>query len=279
MGNTTFNLSSSHASDAAFQTWAQGVHDGLLAAGMTQTADTGQVDISTMTRSVGPPNGYRCYMMTSGTCVRVRFGTHGSINQPKLTFQAGTGFDGSGTLLNGSTEVQASPGNSTATTGSWRISCDGYGLVVQGWLGDTAHHFMWVVDESRNADGTANNAGLAMQNWYQATNKFVSEVWNGTVWKAISNGGLQYMPFALTAGSSYLDDDNQVSAFPGYISTPDIWPLKMLMAYPYADLSLDTDQQFSFLGATRTYRALGNNYPGADVWGQSALTPLIWWSD
>jgi len=98
-----------NSSDALFRAWAQFVFDTFVTAGgWVQTADTGQVTISTMAHPVGASTqvGYHVYRMadalqaTKPCFVRVAFGSGSAANTPLLTVTIGQGSDGAGNITN-----------------------------------------------------------------------------------------------------------------------------------------------------------------------------------
>jgi hypothetical protein len=97
----------SNSTDALFRAWAQFIDDTfIVTGGWVNTADTGQVTISTMTHPVGASTqvGYRIYRMadalqsTTPCFLRVAFGSGVAANTPLLTVTVGTGTDGAGNI-------------------------------------------------------------------------------------------------------------------------------------------------------------------------------------
>lgn len=102
-----------HDGNAGFQAWATEFRDSLLAVGLIQTGDSGQMNPSTAVRpGVNAYAGYMIFRLNdshqNATPVFMRFqlGTAGSNSAPRIAVQIGTGTDGSGNLTGQTTSVQ-----------------------------------------------------------------------------------------------------------------------------------------------------------------------------
>lgn len=94
-----------HTSDAAFRAWVAEMITQLLAVGLTQTADTGQINTSTVVRTgTNTIAGYTIWRFndtaqsTSPIFIKLEFGTGSTTTQPTMMITVGTGSNGSGTL-------------------------------------------------------------------------------------------------------------------------------------------------------------------------------------
>lgn len=105
----------SNNTDANFRTWINFVHDMMVAAGWSQTADTGQINFATVT-APGASNtkqGYAMYEMTDALAstfpiiVKFAFGSAGAADRPGLWFMVGTHSDGAGNLIDPNDENRA----------------------------------------------------------------------------------------------------------------------------------------------------------------------------
>ena len=121
MANTSFTLTPvDHTSDAGFRTWGAEFHAQLVAIGLTQTSDTGQINWTTVVRpGVGLAGGYEVWRFndtlqsTTPVFIKLTFGTNGTANYPEIWIAIGNGSNGSGTLT-GLTSSSCSCGYSTA---------------------------------------------------------------------------------------------------------------------------------------------------------------------
>lgn len=129
MGSRILNSTAAVSSDALFRAWCGEIKDALLAYGWTQTADTGQINFTTVTRpGTNTYAGYAIFAMgdalqaTSPIFFKFRPGTASSANYPLLECQIGTGTNGSGTLTGNVTTAVGMLLNSTTNPGSICLS-------------------------------------------------------------------------------------------------------------------------------------------------------------
>lgn len=90
-----------HSSDAGFRAWGSELNTKLTAAGLVNTADTGQINWTTVTRaSAGNKAGYEIWRFADSTLyLKIEYGTaSGGAGNPGLWITTGTGSNGSGTL-------------------------------------------------------------------------------------------------------------------------------------------------------------------------------------
>lgn len=126
--NQNFNVTT----DAIWRTWVQFVHDGLAAAGWVQTADTGQINISTAlaTTAVSQNRGYEIWRMadtlqaTKPVFMKLEYGSGAAGNTPTIWLTVGTGSNGSGTITGIVFARQNYSGNLNATTAQFLFSGD-----------------------------------------------------------------------------------------------------------------------------------------------------------
>src|SRR4051812_25718504 len=94
------------ADDATFRTWAQGIHAQIVATGaLTQTADTGQVNLTTATRPLANAfAGYEIFAFndalqaTAPLYLKVEYGVGATQDRPSLRVSAGSSTNGAGTF-------------------------------------------------------------------------------------------------------------------------------------------------------------------------------------
>jgi len=119
-----------HTTDAGFRAWGGGateMNGQLAAVGLIQTADTGQINWTTVTRpATNTIAGYEIWRFADSTLfLKIAYGTGPTATTPQMWITVGTGSNGSGTLT-GATSTQAiftsgSSPISTATVYTSRI--------------------------------------------------------------------------------------------------------------------------------------------------------------
>lgn len=129
-----------HTGDAGFRAWVAEFIAKLIAAGLVQTADTGQINTATVTRpGTSTDGGYAIFRMndtqqgTAPVFLRFNFGTNTSANAPRIQLQTGTSSNGSGTL--GGTTTSALSICSTAVPISTVTAFQSYACVNEGFVG------------------------------------------------------------------------------------------------------------------------------------------------
>lgn len=105
MTTATTNTVVEHSSDATFRTWVAEVIAQLLAVGLTQTADTGQINTATVTRpGVATAGGYAIFRFndtahsTTPIFIKLEFGTGSAVTEPAMWITVGQSTNGAGTI-------------------------------------------------------------------------------------------------------------------------------------------------------------------------------------
>lgn len=164
------------ASNAEFRKWAQGIHDSLVAAGLVQTDDTGQVDLTTMTVPAhNTAAGYEIWRFddaaqaTSPVFVKIEYGMANSSNtQASVWLSIAKGSNGSGALSGGTlfTRVPLNQSQSSSASTSTEYpsygSGDGSSVNVVLWPAWKGSHSVggFCIERSRNTDGTPNDEAI-----------------------------------------------------------------------------------------------------------------------
>jgi hypothetical protein len=131
----TTTLTPSNSSDPLFRAWGSAINVKLAAAGLVQTADTGQINWTTVTAPVGATTaqGYEIWRFadalqsTAPVFFKLEYGSGSATNNPGLWITFGSGSSGAG-VLTGTTSVRQAFG-STASYTTNPLSCY--------WCGDT----------------------------------------------------------------------------------------------------------------------------------------------
>lgn len=129
-----------HDSDATFREWGSELAAKFLAAGLVQTADTGQVNWVTVTRpGTSTFTPYEIWRFNDAQqtgapiFIKVEYGTLTVATHPGLRFTVGTGSNGSGTLTGTAlTSARIANGGVLQTSDVARQS---YLCVTEGFLG------------------------------------------------------------------------------------------------------------------------------------------------
>lgn len=127
-----------HETDAQFREWGSEFSGKMAAVGLIQTADTGQINWTTVVRPGTNTNaGYEIWRFddapqgTAPIFLRVEYGTSGGPTQPRIQMQFGTGSNGSGTLTGQTSISRLIHASFTATVDTARQS---YMSAGDGWF-------------------------------------------------------------------------------------------------------------------------------------------------
>lgn len=164
------------AGNVPFRAWAQAVHDKILAAGLVQTSDTGQINLATVVRPAADAlAGFEIWRFndaeqaTNPIFIRVNYYSGDAVTEQRLMFSVGKGSSGAGVLT---TEMATAPTVSgsagTADSASRLIhACFTDGAFVFYAAGDATvataiDDFLLVVEREKKRDLTLNGNVQAM---------------------------------------------------------------------------------------------------------------------
>jgi hypothetical protein len=174
MGRLSAGIVQTQTTDAQYRAWAQFIHDGLLAAGLVQSADTGQANLATMTLPVAI-NTYPNYEVfkfadalsaTKPIFVKVEYGCSGATTRPSVRFTVGPTTDGAGgvSTIWGAVMTPPSTAGANFPHACWASGpADGSGFVLSMWssTGTASTAFQFWCERSRDSGGNPTGDGLA----------------------------------------------------------------------------------------------------------------------
>lgn len=162
-----------HTTDAEFRAWASMIHDTLTLSGAwVNTADTGQVDLTTATRPTvaNTKYGYKIYRMndtlqaTAPCFMRLDFGAGGVASYPGVWITIGTGSNGSGTITGitfngggGNATIQ-STGDSTARNSYGSASNNRVSIAINAV--SNASYIGFTIERTKDSSGADTATGL-----------------------------------------------------------------------------------------------------------------------
>lgn len=160
----------SMASDASFRAWATVWHNALSALGWVQTADTGQINLATVTKpaTANTVAGYEIWRMndslqaTVPVFIKIEYGIGNATTYAGLWFSLGFSTDGAGNInsTNMFTRQQGYCTLNSATNYDWKFS--GAANRLGAWQAATATNgYIYIfVERTHNNDGTDNGTGV-----------------------------------------------------------------------------------------------------------------------
>lgn len=277
MATSFTNTPIAHTSDATFRVWGSELSGMLSSVGtasgcLTQTADTGQINWTTVTRPGSlTAGGYEIWRLTDSLGVsapvylKVEYGTGSGTTTPMVWLTVGTGTNGAGTLTGSSTTRVVAGGNGAPTSTvadyqSWVCCVDGH-IGVAFKVGYASAGVLpaafFVVERPCDPDATLRSDGVQVyvtnaQNAPSATTlNFATNTQYGTV---SSNKAYCMVVNGVTSTASGSD----FSAFKHYVAYPQVRTLNGVCTVLRTELALGSEAPMTLNGATpHNYVSLG----------------------
>lgn len=275
-----------HDTDATFREWGLEFNTKLAAAGLVQTADTGQINWATVTLpTAGNDGGYEIWKLndslfaTAPVYFKIVYGTNsGGANIPRLRFQVGTATDGAGTLSGtASSTLRDTNTQANQTTDTARQS---YLCVTEGFFGfawktgaastEAAFFFCRTVNGAGAITVTGGIAiwGVSSTNQLNATQayRFAAPAAAYTARLSPSSQMLGFSPQAPISTQVGAD----IQAMVGWTLTPQVVPLVGVCGVLHDEVSAGSTFTTTLVGTSaRTYIGLtpevGPFGPGSPV--------------
>ena len=272
-----------HSTDAAFRAWGKQLSDAIGAC-LTKTADTGQVDWTTVTKPASNVYVYEVYRFndalqaTAPVFLRVEYGTASS--NPIVRITVGSATDGAGNLRGMTTAVMPSisTGNLSANPATtWVCYKDGAFTLAWGMnTGPTNQPAgLWVVERSRDSAGASTGDGLFCI-YGGPTNP------QGTTFSYPLNAvATQTGPSCLTNSlqSQQSSSSAVVNVFNWFCFTPDIHNLTAAASYKLGEIPACSEIDVAVVGnVSHHYVCLGGRFGGSWAALSTAYDgPMILW--
>jgi|GEM_PF-2694776 len=272
MATTSWSSRFRHDSDATFREWGLELSTRLSTVGLVQTADTGQINWTTVNRAgTGALAGYEVWRFadplqaTVPIFILIEYRTGGTTTTPELRFRVGEGSNGSGALTGIQSTTRNIMGSAGATTDTAYSS---YICLVDGFLGiehkASINNLTGSFFISRSSDsagdetaeglmiswgaGTAGGIGARVCHRRASPSPGALEVQ-----VSVANAMLGFMPFAPV--STIVDGDTQVAL--GFMSLPRPNPIFSLCGVYTSELAPGGTFTTTLVGSTpRTFIAL-----------------------
>ena len=278
-----------HDSDVFFREWGSELSAKLTAAGLVQTADTGQINWVTVVRTgVNTDTGYEIWklndaLVTSAPAFfRINYGTGSNSTGPRIRIQHGTSTDGAG-VLGGTTSGTNAIGSffASANTDTARQS---FLCVTEGFFGlyyklgsVSIAEGLFLYSRTVDSTGTPTVTG-AMVNWSQG----VSAAMSGQSFRYAATAvaytrrtvasTLQMCLVPMVKTSSIANGFNQ--AYLCWTITPQVEPLNAICGVFDGEVPVGNTFTATLVGTTpHTYIGLGI----ANIDVDSVVKPAMLW--
>lgn len=266
MDKRTFSTVLSHASDTAFRAWATELYNELVAAGLTQTADTGQLStpVAASRPATNTAAGYWIFAFadslqgTAPIYLKVEVGTGGNAAIPDVVITVGTGTNGAGTLSGvvlsrAQVVLNTAPSSTVTPYPSYINHAEGFfGLVFKSGANTGGQGYLFVCRTTdSDGDPTADGYFIAAKSGGGASlARAACGLWSGFS-ASDSTRNWSIVPFAVTA--SAIGGDYQ--AFKVYGVYPDARVVQQLVVTIAAELTIGSET-----GPVEVVDGVSNNY-------------------
>lgn len=282
-----------HTGDAGFRAWGSEFAVKLAAAGLVQTADTGQVNWVTVTRpGTNTEGGFEIWRMndaaqaTAPVFFRIGYGTGATATTPRIQITAGTASNGTGTITGTALTTARSTGANAASSAV--IAYQSLLCVTTGFFG-----FSWKIG--------AASANVPQSNFLFCRSCDTSGVIDVrgafVLWGIGATTGFtayQFLRYAATAAaftartataefpgvvpgvptSSLVGSDNQ--AYLHWMAIPQVLPVLGSCTIVRSEVSVTSTFSVTLVGATpHTYVAMGSC--GAEASGNPIYGLAMLW--
>lgn len=291
MSTQFYNTVYDHSSDATFRSWGSAFSAALIAAGiastcLTQTADTGQINWTTVVRpGISTVAGYEMYRLTDtldGTTplfIKIEYGTGSAATIPQMWITIGTATNGAGTITaNASTRTiwtRQTTIISTSTPYPTYISSNNGSLTIAFKLGSglTSSGFGYLgVGRPCNLDASLRSDAII---WSGSQNSApgleLVRVSDGTKFGGASDRNFCLVPQAIV--SSAIAATFQV--FQHIVAYPAVYGINWQGTIINTEIGLNTSDTATLYGASaHTYVSLGATVPNFAV-ATGAYSPFM----
>jgi hypothetical protein len=249
--------------DALYRTWGTAWNAKFVSMGLVQTADTGQINWTTITfpTVINTANGYEIWRFndtlqsTAPVFLKIEYGAGGVAGHVSVWITLGSGSNGTGTLTGiPSTRQQITcTGVATPVTHYWSGDTNRFTIAV---VGTTAATSMFLgVERTVDATGALTSEGCLMI--MRSTSVWVQQAWNqvtgpytATWEQSLGVLGPAVAPFGVFG--------SQLAVYPvfhnkGVFLTPGL----NIYVYENATAAAGSTISFTTYGATHTYMPLG----------------------
>lgn len=277
MPKVTWSTPIEHSSDATFRAWGSDLSARFAAAGLVQTADTGQINWVTVTRpAVNTFGGYEIWRFddslqaTSPVFVKIEYGTSNYAAVPAIRVTVSSATNGAGTSTGLFTSARLAYTSSTIS--STITNYQSYATHTAGFFGlafkigamaaDNLTAFAFTVQRSNDNTGAPTAEAVVLTTCgtsNQATAAGQVSVINYTL-SSVNNAptgvDLGFMPMGMT--TSIVKTSPQI--FLHWVNLPQMSPLVGTNAYILSEVALSSERSMTLVGTTpRNYIAIGNS--------------------
>jgi hypothetical protein len=222
--------------DAAFRLWGSRITAAMEAVGFTKTADTGQINWTTVLAPTGSAEimGYEIRQFTDGlqatnpVIVKLEYGSSATSNQrPGIRITVGSASDGAGALTGNVSSYFyiASTGGSTTEYPSY-ISSDGGRINIALWVTSSSNSNAFWIERFKDTDGTPNANGVNICSAFSTNSRTTASTAQTLPAAAVAYPAspIRFQCAITSIGATYNENIGLFPVYPnqGYAGNPDL---------------------------------------------------------
>ena len=287
MTTSTVTSPIDHSNTTGFRAWGSEFNGQLAAVGLVQTADTGQINWSTVAYNSSPNTtaGYEVWRFADSTLyIKFEYGTGSNgAGYPSIFVTVGTGSNGSGTITGTNvtssrvgTHTGSTPTSTTASYSSYFTrTANHFGFLWKAAAASPTPLAYYILGKTVNGSGAATTTGYGhIYSNAQASVPVMQSV------RLIATAGVQLASsqFCLVPGNpaNSIDSAGNIQAYECYVNVPDVLPFMYACGLNFSDVPRGTTFSVNMVGATaHTYLGLGYtgglNNASASLYGLGML--------
>jgi hypothetical protein len=280
MATATFSVPAQITSDAEFRTWGSSINTALAALGLVQTADTGQINWTTVTKPTAATTfaGYEIWRFadslqaTAPVFIKIEYGTGSSgASWHGLAVTVGSGTNGAGTITGqvGTRKVM-STGSNSATAYNTHLSgaTNRLQMCLNSGGDQQVLGILVAIERSKDATGVDDGTGISTflcgapggTSSQVSQDQFIPFV--GAV-PAVETGPCVAMPGNAVTSAVFGAD---VGVFPHFpVLGKALNPKLGLLSAKRIDIADLSTISVTLYGSAHTFLHLGNNISGASA--------------
>jgi hypothetical protein len=269
-----------------FQSWVTGVHNALVAVGLVQTADTGQINPATVALpgAITTSAGYEIWRFSDALqatlpiFIKLEYGTGSVISRPSFWITVGSATNGAG-ILSGALSTRQQQAAATSKTAGATLPlyvCAGSGYIHLSANSESASNstLLFGIERTRDVSGATTADGYIVMTAVGGGSAYSQAVSSGGL---TSNGGTgaPLLPVVSNASKSTVGSDVGVGIGIYFLGKPFY---TLMTSIASADISGGAVFAATVLGTAHTYLAvLGGSTMTGLTYGISGNAPAMMW--
>lgn len=267
MTTNSYSAVVDHTSDAGFRAWGSLLSARLAAAGLVQTADTGQINWTTVTRpATNTAGGYEIWRLSNSSLYfKIEYGTGSSATTPQMWITVGQGSNGSGTLTGQLSTRNTWTANAapTSTLTSYNtyicVLADALSICwsLNGFQAASSAGGVLIVGRTVDSTGATTSIGFAVLRQINSSQAMACQCAR-IASTASTQAESTYFSMAVGAPASTLTNAGANQAYLVMMNVPDVFPFEWACTYKNSEVTKANTMSFAPVGPTsRTFLALG----------------------